>query len=188
MLQCLGIFRFVVLLHSCTVIEFSGLIKFYDTLPNLLSDVSMLARIARPLMLLMESKRGEQILRVHWENFLTTVILCYNFSHAWVLVMMSIHYFLFSKYVAGCDALACAVCLLHYTAIVCLWKMNDFTHCVPYIICVFCCSSSHWLLVALPCVEEILSGFGWFQLFHFMVQHGNSKLFNLNSVILEPYI
>lgn len=38
---------------------------------------------------------------------------------------------------------------------------------------------------ALLCVEEILSGFGLSQLFHFLEQHGNSKCFNFgfNSVL-----
>lgn len=42
----------------------------------------------------------------------------------------------------------------------------------------------HWHMEAQLCVEEILSGFGLFQLFHFLEQLGNSKCFDFKFVTL----
>jgi len=73
--------------------------------------------------------------------------------------------------IAGCDALACAVCyyqsfnlsfLIQYSSWSRLWRFYPKNSLKP------------WHLEALQCVEEILSGSGLFQLFHFMELHGNS--------------
>ena len=93
----------------------------------------------------------------------------------------------------------CLCCRMWCTCLCGMFIFSMICHFVSIVknfVMIFCfvfvidCSLSHWLLEAIPCVEEILSGSGWFQLSHYMVQHGNSKLivWTLCGKIIQFYI
>jgi len=69
--------------------------------------------LLRHLMLLMGSKLEEQILQAHWGSCLIMVIFLHHVFHS----IISRHVYLYVinedifNCIAGCDALACAVCL-----------------------------------------------------------------------------
>lgn len=71
----------------------------------------------RPLMLLMGSKPDEQIPQVHWGNFLTMVIYCIIYFCPLCTIRVKYWWLIFWEFstcIAGCDALACAVCVFIY--------------------------------------------------------------------------
>lgn len=136
-------------------------------------------------MPLMGNKQDGQIRQVHWGNFLTMVMHCYHVfflfsffipsSIAFVHSQLNIDdlYSGGSQWIAGCDALACAVCVFVFSGHLVPWNSSFF---FMFYMCLF--SSKHWPLEVLRCVEDLLSGSGWFQLFHFTLLLGSRKLSN----------
>lgn len=113
---------------------------YWDFIILLLPACLTFNNYVRPLMLLMGSKPDEQIPQVHWGNFLTMVIyfiiffcpLCTIRVKYWWLIFWA-----FSTCIAGCDALACAVCVFIY-----LISLQP-EKCISSCLCLYVTSSAY---------------------------------------------
>ena len=96
-------------------------------------------------MLLMGSKHGGQIPQVHWENFLITVIFLFHLNFFFFLILSLLlligllkinvlrkYCYWASFCLPGCDALACAVCIVVHNCCIFLviWHSYIFTFLV----------------------------------------------------------
>jgi hypothetical protein len=135
----------------------------------------MLILRARHLMLLMGSKLDEQILQVHWGSCLIMVIIFLH--HVFILLFFVVYACMWLMTIFSTTLQGVMHLLVQYVSFSFLdivfkpLKENKESYLWELLF-----SLKHLLLGAHPCVEEVLSGGGWYLQLHFMVQPGSSKL------------